>query len=69
MAVFLKMAEERLDTDINENDNQRIADSGMPENIQKATQFVMSVFNGEQTAVSLPYSEILGRNTASWSFR
>ena len=37
VATFLKMAEKRLNTDINTDDTQQIVNSAIPKNIQKAT--------------------------------
>ena len=46
MADFHKMAEKRF-AEVNENEKDRIVNSAIPENIQKATQFALRVFNGE----------------------
>ena len=46
---------------------ERIVNSAVPENTQKATQFGMSVFNGRYMVFSMLCSKILSRNTVSSS--
>ena len=46
MADFHKMAEKRF-AEVNENEKDLIVNSAIPTNTQKATQFWLSVFNGE----------------------
>ena len=46
MVDFHKMAETRF-AEVNENEKDRIVNSAIPKNTQKATQFRLSVFNGK----------------------
>ena len=46
MADFHKMAEKRF-AEVNENEKDRTVNSAIPRNTQKATQFGLSVFDGE----------------------
>ena len=46
MADFHKMTEERF-AEVDENEKDRIVNSAIPKHIQKATQFGLSVCNGE----------------------
>ena len=46
MEDFHKMAEKRF-AEVNKNEKDRIINSAIPKNTQKATQFGLSVFNGE----------------------
>ena len=46
VAGFHKMAEKRF-AEVNENEKDQIVSLAIPKNTQKATQFGLSVFNGE----------------------
>ena len=50
VADFYKMAE-KLFAEVNESQKERIINSAIPKNTQKATQFGLSVFNGPNICV------------------
>ena len=51
VADFHKMAEKRF-PEVNENEKDRIVNLAIPKNTQKATQFGLSVINGEYTRLN-----------------